>query len=1181
MSNPDAVAFVEAILDDNPPMLGTFMWLRYQRSEPPDIIILDKAIQATQRAVKLDQDSDPSNRSQLYFDLGVRLKARSDLTHSLEDLSQAMSAFQAAVELTSNDDSYHPERLDRLGVLHLEYFQRVGRIDDINSAVTAFCLAVELTPDSHSYKPARFNNLGTSFLQRFKRTGQLDDIEAAVSSHRRAVELTPDGHPYKPARLCNLGSSFHTRFERSGELGDIEAAVSSHRRAVELTPDGHPDKPAQFGNLGASLQRRYEHTGECDDIEQAVSSHQLAVELMPDGQPNKPMQLNNLGNSLRARFERTGKHDDIEGAVSSLRRAVELTPDGHPDKPARLCNLGSSFREHFVHFGELGDIEAAVSSHRRAVELTPDGHPDKSACFSNLGVSLYTRFMRTGELDDIKQAVSAHRRVIELTPDGNPDKPARFGNLGISFNARFKRTGDLDDIEQAISSHRRAVELIPDGHPNKPMQLNNLGGSLRTRFEHTGEHDDIEQAVSSHRCAVELTPDGHPDKPERLNSLGASLCTRFKRTGKSDDIEQAVSSHRRAVELTPDGHPDKSGRLMNLGDSLQKRHACSGTTIDYIDAVDCYMQATLQTAGMPSIRLGSAILCVLLLSENAFLRTKDRLLSAHSRIIAVLPEIVWLGYDIQRRYDESSRIGAFVNVAVFVAISANALTLAVEWLEAGRSFIWGQVLSLRTPLNELREFDPKLAASLRRVQEGLRSSAGSSFTPEMMTVSDAPGLATNRAADAHRALAIEHDSLLKKIRACPGFEGFLRPKSFEALTTSALKMLNGPVVFINVSNLCHALVLHPNGEVQSIRLPELSMERANRLRELWVTELRHHRDRIRNFSATSHEEPPLDEESPQLAHSDVTFVRYMAPFYEDGKNDATRVLEYLWMWIVHPIAQSLKLMAEDHGHNNVLPHITWCATGPLTQLPLHAAGVYGDPHGPRAFDFLVSSYTPSLSALLRCSEGVGKRDTTPSVLVVTQPATPGYSALPGTTEEGSRLQEVLLGAQIASRVYDRDQATVKSVQQDMSQHPWLHLACHGAQHPTDPTKSAFRLYDGPLTLSDLMETVSENAELAFLSACQTAVGDEKIPEESAHLAAGMLAVGFKGVVATMWSIGDADAPIVVEAYYRELIALRNSGALRSAETGAAYALHAATKVLREKVGETAFMRWAPFVHFGV
>ena len=40
-------------------------------------------------------------------------------------------------------------------------------------------------------------------------------------------------------------------------------------------------------------------------------------------------------------------------------------------------------------------------------------------------------------------------------------------------------------------------------------------------------------------------------------------------------------------------------------------------------------------------------------------------------------------------------------------------------------------------------------------------------------------------------------------------------------------------------------------------------------------------------------------------------------------------------------------------------------------------------------------------------------------------------------------------------------------------------------------------------------------------------------------------------------------------------------ALWAGSTGAAYALHEAVKVLRETVGESNFMRWAPFVHYGV
>ena len=169
----------------------------------------------------------------------------------------------------------------------------------------------------------------------------------------------------------------------------------------------------------------------------------------------------------------------------------------------------------------------------------------------------------------------------------------------------------------------------------------------------------------------------------------------------------------------------------------------------------------------------------------------------------------------------------------------------------------------------------------------------------------------------------------------------------------------------------------------------------------------------------------------------------------------------------------------------------------------------------------------------------------------------------------------------AQTVLFDEQGTVANALAAMDHHPWVHVACHGTQDAVNPVQSAFVLYDGRLTLSALMGKSASNAELAFLSACQTAVGDEKIPEESAHLAAGILAVGFKGVIATMWSICDDDGPVIVEAYYKKLLELRASGTVPLGHTGAAYALHHAMGCLREKVGEDKFERWVPFVHFGV
>jgi len=121
------------------------------------------------------------------------------------------------------------------------------------------------------------------------------------------------------------------------------------------------------------------------------------------------------------------------------------------------------------------------------------------------------------------------------------------------------------------------------------------------------------------------------------------------------------------------------------------------------------------------------------------------------------------------------------------------------------------------------------------------------------------------------------------------------------------------------------------------------------------------------------------------------------------------------------------------------------------------------------------------------------------------------------------------------------------------------------------------LHDGRLELSKLMSRSLPHAQLAFLSACQTATGDETLPEEAVHLAAGMLNAGYKSVIGTMWSIGDKDAPLVADTFYATMCRqVRNGEEFRPA-----YTLHEATNRLRKEVGDDNFVKWVPFVHFGI
>ena len=223
------------------------------------------------------------------------------------------------------------------------------------------------------------------------------------------------------------------------------------------------------------------------------------------------------------------------------------------------------------------------------------------------------------------------------------------------------------------------------------------------------------------------------------------------------------------------------------------------------------------------------------------------------------------------------------------------------------------------------------------------------------------------------------------------------------------------------------------------------------------------------------------------------------------------------------------------------------------------------------FNYAISSYTPTLSALLSPLSAPASFS---GILAVGQELTPNMPRLPGTVHELARIRDKSKGFAITQ--LDNDQATPRAVLAGMENHSWVHLACHAMQNTTNPIKSAFYLHGGTLDLAAITQKQLKHAELAFLSACETATGDETLSEEAVYLAAGMMMAGYRTVIATMWSIGDEDAPLVAEKVYEHLLEGGTPDARR-----AAAAVHKATKHLRDKVGVKEFEKWVPYIHIGL
>ncbi|KAF6743582.1 CHAT domain-containing protein [Ephemerocybe angulata] len=142
---------------------------------------------------------------------------------------------------------------------------------------------------------------------------------------------------------------------------------------------------------------------------------------------------------------------------------------------------------------------------------------------------------------------------------------------------------------------------------------------------------------------------------------------------------------------------------------------------------------------------------------------------------------------------------------------------------------------------------------------------------------------------------------------------------------------------------------------------------------------------------------------------------------------------------------------------------------------------------------------------------------------------------PSTTTEVQSIYDLATKNGLRAERFDGSAITPAGCLDSMEKYSSIHLAYHAYQDATNPLESRFLFHNASLDLSAILQRNLKNADLAFLSACQTGTGAEKLPDEAVHLAAGMLAAGYRRVVATMWAIRDQHAPDPATDFYQYLL----------------------------------------------
>ncbi len=149
-----------------------------------------------------------------------------------------------------------------------------------------------------------------------------------------------------------------------------------------------------------------------------------------------------------------------------------------------------------------------------------------------------------------------------------------------------------------------------------------------------------------------------------------------------------------------------------------------------------------------------------------------------------------------------------------------------------------------------------------------------------------------------------------------------------------------------------------------------------------------------------------------------------------------------------------------------------------------------------------------------------------------------------------------------------ENATIAAVRNALSSASFIHLATHAVFHATSPLESQIKLFDGELSVGDLLGVWS-TAKLIVLSACESGSGKPLAGGEISSLATVLLRAGVRSVVASLWPVDDAATAFLMTKFHAAL----------QTNIDVPEALASAMHIVRNEPGWDDPFYWAGFVTF--
>ncbi|KAF4341814.1 hypothetical protein FBEOM_4271 [Fusarium beomiforme] len=1042
---------------------------------------------------------------------------------------------------------------------YMKYKEVVEDYAGLREAIELERKAIEASPaDSLDHQKYSYY-LGLELGDAFYHTGDVKDLDEAISLITTPLEQLPDNSTVKPAFMSNLGILFKEKYaadqlanvhdirhRKSRRFEDLEAVLRLRRDSLSITADDwKEEKLARKLQLTASLCEVYEEKRTLSHLQEAIDLMRKAVAATSEDDPEWLAYVQLLSVRIYKLYLETGELSNLHEAINFVDIFLNKTGKDHPDWTSQVSNKSVYLAYIYERTGNLVHLEDAIRLGRESLKGSSDDDSSIKLALGNLATALSSRSMVTGSLIDLEEAISYARAALTMAPDSQPGRYAQLHNLGSILLKRFSRNPDvLSDLDEGIDLLSKALDSLFDDSPERVTFSSRLASGLEKRYEKYGSPQDLEEGIRISREAVAAMNDTHVERPSAVNTLAALLKKRCKAGGLLEDVDEAIEISQKALSSMPENSAFRTELWITVGDLFAAKFGRTWMTTDVEEAVKNYRLAVSHPTGDILRRIIAAA------SVMPLCLSLQEAYNIGREAIEFVPKIAaersLESVDRQHLLSYARGLAASVTGAAIRLKKdpSDALTI----LESGRGILGSSLSEIRTDIKELQEAFPQLAERFTHMREELESRTSLHSSDQSQSLGEDEQ-------SQRRSAAKEFNDLLSEIQQKPGFEDFLGPLTMDQIRVAAVY---GPIVILNCSWMgCEGIIIQEE-KVLSMVLNDLD-----------------------------------DGEIIERAEG-----------FDLG---TIETLERLWDVITEPVLEVLGF-TEPPSNGQEWPHVWWIPTGPLSRFPLHASGRHRERADKTVMDRVISSYSPSLKALI---QGRRQREVIAGpakALLIDMEHTPNKSRLPQAPGEIKSVGKVCESMAIRPVSVGHRKHEILSCLRDCK---IFHFAGHGYTNGHNPSKSHLCLGDSrdSLTIGDILKlNLHEKSPfLAYLSACNTGrVQDDKFIDESIyHISAFQLA-GFRHVIGTLWKVKDKHCVDVARITYE---AIRDGG---MTDESVCQGLHKATRELRdlwldemdemdgksEKAvsgvrrgmrdvipcdddEELAPAYWVPYVHFGV